>query len=84
MTGIAAGDVAANLAEVRDRIGRAAVACGRAPGDVRLVAVSKTFDAAAVERAIGLGQRVFGENRVQEAQAKCPPLRRRIRTSSCT
>ena len=70
----APGAVAANLADVRDRIADAAAASGRAPGDVRLVAVSKTFGAGAVEQAIGLGQRAFGENRVQEAQAKYPPL----------
>jgi pyridoxal phosphate enzyme (YggS family) len=67
--------VAANLAAVRDRIAGAAAASGRAPGDVCLVAVSKTFGPAAVEEAMRLGQRVFGENRVQEAQAKYPPLR---------
>jgi pyridoxal phosphate enzyme (YggS family) len=74
MTETTAG-VAANLAGVRDRIARAAQACGRAPGDIRLVAVSKTFGGAAVDQAIALGQRVFGENRVQEAQGKYPPLR---------
>jgi PLP dependent protein len=54
-----------------------AVACrdaGRDPGSVTLVAVSKTFDAKAIEPAIGAGQRVFGENRVQEAKAKWPAL----------
>lgn len=67
--------VATNLAGIRARIAAAAKAAGRAPDDIRLVAVSKTFDAAAVSAAIGCGQRVFGENRVQEAQAKYPALR---------
>ena len=72
---IPGGDIARNLDEVRQRAAAAAVASGRPSAAVRLVAVSKTFGAPAVEQAIGLGQRVFGENRVQEAQAKCPPLR---------
>jgi PLP dependent protein len=72
---ISDGTIAGNLAAVRQRIAAAAAANGRPSATVRLVAVSKTFDAAAVEQAIGLGQRVFGENRVQEALAKYPPLR---------
>jgi len=67
--------VAANLAGIRARMADAAKAAERAPADIQLVAVSKTFGAAAVEAAIGCGQRVFGENRVQEAQAKYPALR---------
>jgi PLP dependent protein len=72
---ISDGTIAGNIAAVRQRIAAAAAANGRPSATVRLVAVSKTFDAAAVEQAIGLGQRVFGENRVQEALAKYPPLR---------
>jgi PLP dependent protein len=56
------------------------VVCGdarRAPESVTLVAVSKTYAADAIEPVIGAGQRVFGENRVQEADAKWPPLRER-------
>ena len=72
-------DLAPGLAErltaVRDRIASAARAVGRAAADVTLVAVSKTHDAGAISAAIGAGQRVFGENRVQEAQAKYPALR---------
>jgi pyridoxal phosphate enzyme (YggS family) len=67
--------VAANLAAVRARIAAAAQAANRAPADIRLVAVSKTFDASAVAAALACGQAVFGENRVQEAQAKFPALR---------
>jgi len=63
------------LEEVRARIGKAAALAGRQSGDVILVAVSKTRPAAAIEALIAEGQRDFGENRVQEAQAKWPALR---------
>jgi len=68
-------DIAANLARVRERMANAALAAGRRPEDVTLVAVSKTKPAAAVETALRAGQTVFGENRVQEAEAKFPQLR---------
>src|SRR3984893_19479592 len=67
--------IAANLAGVRERIETAARAAGRAPDSVTLVAVSKTHPAANVRRALAAGHRAFGENRVQEAQAKYPGLR---------
>ena len=63
------------LNEVRTAIAKAARDGGRSPDDVTLVAVSKTFDADAVRPAILAGQRIFGENRVQEAQGKWPALR---------
>lgn len=63
------------LNEVRQRIHKASAAAGRAAEDVALVAVSKTFEADAIRPAIAAGQRVFGENRVQEAHAKWPGLR---------
>lgn len=63
------------LAEVRAAIERATAEAGRPAGSVTLVAVSKTFGAADVAPVIAAGQRVFGENRVQEAQAKWPGLR---------
>jgi PLP dependent protein len=66
-----------SLAEVEARIGKAAALAGRAPGDVTLIAVSKTRPAEAIAALIGEGQRDFGENRVQEAQAKWPELRAR-------
>lgn len=66
---------AARLAAVRDRIARSARLAGRTPDAVTLIAVSKTHDAAAIAPVIAAGQRVFGENRVQEAQAKWPALR---------
>ncbi|MBN8993846.1 MAG: YggS family pyridoxal phosphate-dependent enzyme [Rhizobiales bacterium] len=65
---------AENLAEVRSRIAMAAGEAGRRPEDVILVAVSKTFAADAIRPVIAAGQRVFGENRVQEARAKWPEL----------
>jgi len=65
------------LAKVRGEIARACVEAGRDPATVTLVAIAKSFGAAAVEPVIAQGQRVFGENRVQEAKAKWPPLRER-------
>jgi len=66
---------AARLAAVKERIAAAEKAAGRPAGSVRLIAVSKTFDADHIRPAIAAGQRVFGENRVQEARAKWPALR---------
>jgi PLP dependent protein len=63
------------LKRVKDEIAAAAKAAGRHPESVELVAVSKTFDADAIRPVIAAGQRVFGENRVQEAERKWPPLR---------
>jgi PLP dependent protein len=68
-------DIAVNLAAVRERIAAAARAAGREPREITLVAVAKTFGADAVRAALAAGQMVFGENRVQEAAAKYPPLR---------
>src|SRR5215510_13354789 len=65
------------LATVRQDIARACRDAGRPTGSVALVAVSKTFGADVIEPAIAAGQRVFGENRVQEAKAKWPALRER-------
>jgi hypothetical protein len=62
------------ISAVRAEIARAARDAGRDPASVTLVAVAKTFAAAAIEPVIAAGQRVFGENRVQEAMAKWPPL----------
>lgn len=62
------------LASVREEIARACRAAGRDPASVTLVAVSKTFGADAIEPVIAAGQRAFGENRVQEAKTKWPPL----------
>jgi pyridoxal phosphate enzyme (YggS family) len=68
--------VAANLSAVRGRIASAAEASDRGTDAVSLVAVSKTHPEAAVRAALASGQRVFGENRVQEALGKFPRLRR--------
>jgi len=65
------------LAAVRARIADACREARRDPASVTLVAVSKTFDASAIAPVIGEGQRVFGENRVQEAQGKWPALKAR-------
>ena len=68
------GSPAERLADVRRRIAQACLEAGRDSAAVTLVAVSKTFAADAIEPVIGAGQRVFGENRVQEAKAKWPAL----------
>jgi len=70
-------DSAAGLAAVRREIAEACLVARRHPKDVTLVAVSKTFGAEAIAPIIAAGQRVFGENRVQEAHAKWPALRDR-------
>ena len=62
------------LETVRATIARACKDAGRDPAEVTLVAVSKTFPAEAIEPVIEAGQRVFGENRVQEAKGKWPAL----------
>lgn len=72
---VAAADVNANLRAVRAGIARAASAAGRDAGAVALVAVSKTQGPGPIEAAIAAGQRVFGENRVQEAKGKWPALK---------
>jgi len=63
------------LEQIRQAIARAARDAGRRREDVTLVCVSKTFPAAEIEPVLQAGQRVFGENRVQEAMEKWPPLR---------
>ncbi len=65
---------ATGLEQVRAEIARACRDARRDPASVTLVAVSKTFAADAIEPVIAAGQRVFGENRVQEAKAKWPQL----------
>lgn len=68
-------DPAAPLTDITDRIAQAARIAGRKAEEITLVAVSKTRGAEAIAPLIRAGQRVFGENRVQEAQAKWPALR---------
>jgi hypothetical protein len=67
--------VTQNLARVQADIAAACVKAGREGGDITLVAVSKTHDGPHVRPALVAGQRVFGENRVQEAEGKWPGLR---------
>jgi len=64
-----------HLAEVGRRIAEAAKAAGRLPADVTLVAVSKTHGPERVRELLDVGHRIFGENRVQEAQEKFPALK---------
>ena len=70
--------IAGNLAIIRGKIAAAARRAGRDPAEVRLVAVSKTKPAAAVEEAARAGQRLFGENYVQEFTAKAREVREEV------
>ncbi len=75
---------AARLAAIAARIARAERIAQRPAGSVTLVAVSKTFPAEDVAALIACGQRVFGENRVQEAKAKFRRCGRPMPISNCT
>jgi PLP dependent protein len=66
--------IAENLERVRERIARAAARAGREASDITIVAVSKTFSAAAIRSAFEAGLRHFGENRVQERESKAPEV----------
>jgi pyridoxal phosphate enzyme (YggS family) len=72
------GTVADNLNAVQERIAKAASRTGRDPQGVTLVAVTKMMPVERIREAINAGQRVFGENRVQEAQAKIEALGREV------
>lgn len=67
-------DIATNLQAVRERVRQAALAAGREPSAVTLLAVSKTWPAACVQEAVVAGQRAFGENYVQEGVGKIAAL----------
>src|SRR3974390_2379850 len=69
-----AAQLPAGLSAVEEEIARACKEARRNRSSVTLVVVSKTFDADVITPVIEAGQRVFGENRVQEAKAKWPPL----------
>lgn len=71
-------DAAARLAAIRSTIDHAARVAKRSPGEVQLIAVSKSRSADEIEALIEAGQRDFGENRVQEVAAKWPSLRHRF------
>ena len=73
--GDVSGDVASRLASVQAKIAAAAREGNRDPAAIKLLAVSKTFDADAITPVLAAGQRLFGENRVQEAQGKWPGLK---------
>ena len=75
MDAVIDADAKTSLARVRGDIAAACAEGKRDPASVTLIAVSKTFSAEAIEPVIAAGQRVFGENRVQEAKAKWPLLR---------
>ena len=66
--------VAVNLEQVWGEIRRVALNCGRNSDEIQLMAVSKTFSAEQVKKARAAGQRLFGENRIQEAGEKIPQL----------
>jgi pyridoxal phosphate enzyme (YggS family) len=70
-------DTAARYRAIRQRIGDAALLAGRDAASITLVAVTKTFTEREIVPVLTEGHRVFGENRVQEAQGKWPPLRDR-------
>ena len=70
-------DIPPRLHVVQHEIALSAGAAGREPGSVQLVAVTKTVPAALIEQSILAGQRLFGENRVQEAKTKWPELKER-------
>ena len=69
-------EVSARLAQVQAGIAKAGKLAGREPDDVTLIAVSKNLPTEAIEPLLAAGHRHFGENRVQEAQAKWPALKR--------
>jgi len=73
-----AADIARNLAEVKAAMASAAAKAARPGTDVHLIAVSKGHDAAAAEACLVAGHRLFGENRVQEAETKWPALKERF------
>lgn len=70
--------LADRIEQIRSRIAAAAERVGRAAGDVKLVAVSKTHPADTLRAATGLGIRVFGENRVQEGESKIVEIGRDV------
>lgn len=71
--------IAENLSHIRERIQSAALRAGRAPSEIELLAVSKTFPASDIQQAVDAGQLLFGENKVQEALSKIPELPKHLR-----
>jgi pyridoxal phosphate enzyme (YggS family) len=73
-SGIISSELLEKIKNIYRRISSAAIRSGRNPFDVKLIAVTKTVDTGRIKEAIGLGLRVFGENRVQEAKDKISNL----------
>lgn len=71
--------VADNLEVIRERVATAVAKAGRKPGDVELLAVSKTFPVEVIQEAVDAGQTLFGENKVQELLAKQPAMSSKLR-----
>ena len=69
--------IAENLRKITDNISRVSLECGRNPDNIQLVAVSKHFPVTAIEEAILAGQKVFGENYLQEAETKTAAIESR-------
>lgn len=65
-----------SLADIRSKVAAAAARAGRDPGEIRLVAVSKTHPAETIREAVAAGQTIFGENKVQEAEGKIEEIGR--------
>jgi PLP dependent protein len=72
-------DIAQNIRSIRERAAEAAVSCGRSPDEIALLAISKTFPAESILQAAEAGLHRFGENRVQEAEAKILRLGRTLK-----
>ena len=68
-------DIARSISQVWNKIDTAARETSKLPENISLCAVSKTFPVGTIQAAIAAGQRVFGENRVQEAEIKWPELK---------
>jgi PLP dependent protein len=68
----AMNSIAQNIQSIQERIGRAAAGCHRAPEEITLLAISKTFPKELISLAVEAGVHQFGENRVQEAESKIP------------
>ncbi|MFQ5739048.1 MAG: YggS family pyridoxal phosphate-dependent enzyme [Acidobacteriota bacterium] len=71
---MAVNDIASNLRSLRAKIDFHARRCGRNPQRIELLAVSKTFSAQVIDQVVGAGQRLLGENRIQEAEEKIPQV----------
>ncbi len=69
-------DIAENLSKIKTRIAEAAAAADRAEDEIKLTAISKAHPVTHVQAALAAGHRIFGENRIQEAEEKWPDLKR--------